>query len=150
MLLDLAHRLRRIVFRATGWRTRGVRVMAFDSAGRVLLIRHGYADRAAWGFPGGGIGWREMPAAAAVREVREEVGCALTDLEATGVFESAAEGWRDTVHLFRARTDDTPQVDDWEVKEARFFALDTLPPTTSPATLRRIAEFRGGPVTPDW
>lgn len=150
VLLDIAHRLRRLVFRTTGWRTRGVRVMAFDVRGRVLLIRHGYADRASWGFPGGGIGWRETPAEAAVREVREEVGCTLTDLEPAGVFASMAEGWRDTVHLFRARTADTPEADEWEVKEARFFALDALPVATSPATRRRLAEHRGKPIAPDW
>ena len=150
MLLDLAHRFRRAVLRATGWRTRGVRVMVFDPAGRVLLIRHGYGDRAAWMMPGGGLGRRETPVAGAAREVREEVGCTLTDVTPAGRFESTTEGWRDTVHLFHATTTDTPRVDDWEVKAARFFALDALPATTTPATLRRIAERDGAPIAARW
>ncbi len=150
MLLDLAHRVRRFVLRVTGWRTRGVRVMVFDRDGQVLLIRHGYADREAWWLPGGALGRREAPATAARREVREEVGCALVRLEDAGVFVSTAEGWRDTVYLFRADTDDVSRVDGREVVEARFFALDALPPTTTPATLRRIAELGGAPRAGQW
>lgn len=150
MLLDLAYRLRRLVLGRTGWPTRGVRVMVFDRAGRLLLVRHGYADRAAWMLPGGGLGWREAPAAGAVREVREETGCAIEAVEALGAFPSTAKGWPDTVHLFRATTAGAPQGDGWEVEEARFFARDALPAATSPATLRRLAELDGAPRAAEW
>jgi hypothetical protein len=35
------------------------------------------------------------------------------------------------------------RIDGVEIAEARFFPLDALPPSVSPATLRRIAEVRG-------
>ena len=56
---------------------------------------------------------------------------------------SASEGKRDTVFLYRARPTDPVRADGVEVAEARFFALDALPAAVSPATLRRIDEFRG-------
>lgn len=150
MLLDLAHRLRRLVLGVTGWRTRGVRVMVFDPTGRLLLVRHGYADRTAWTLPGGGLRWRETPAAGAAREVREETGCAVDGIEPLGTFASTAEGWRDTVHLFRATTVDGPTADGWEVKEACFFPLEALPAETSAATLRRVGELNGTARSPTW
>jgi hypothetical protein len=46
------------------------------------------------------------------------------------------------VFLFSGDTADAPRPDGREVIEARFFPLDALPPSTSPATLRRVAELR--------
>jgi 8-oxo-dGTP pyrophosphatase MutT (NUDIX family) len=43
--------------------------------GRVLLIQHSYRKR--WGIPGGLLNRGEAGTAAAVREVREEVGLAI-------------------------------------------------------------------------
>jgi hypothetical protein len=63
-------------------------------------------------------------------------------------YAARTEGRRDTVFLFRGTTGDTPVADAVELAEARFFALDDLPDTVSPATLRRIAEYRGA-AAPD-
>lgn len=50
-----------------------VSVVLVDEAGRVLMVRHrGHGD--AWGVFGGAIDVGESPAAAAVREAREEIG----------------------------------------------------------------------------
>ena len=91
----------------------------------------------------GGIRPFEAPEAAAVREVREELGCALTGLAFVSVHETQKEGKKDTVHLYRARAAGEVGIDGFEITEARYFALDALPASVSPATLRRIAEFRG-------
>ena len=49
-----------------------VSVLPVDQAGRLLLVRHaGHDDR--WGVLGGAVDVGESPAAAAVREAREEV-----------------------------------------------------------------------------
>ena len=53
-----------------------------------------------------------------------------------------SEGKRDTVYLFEASVVGTPRPDGGEVLEVRFFDLDELPTTVSPATLRRLAELR--------
>ncbi len=115
----------------------------FDEAGALLLVRNGYGRSELWVLPGGGVGWRETPRAAARRELMEEVGCYVSDLHEIGRYHSRAEGKRDVVHLFRGVTADQPHEDGIEVIEAAFFLIAMLPPETSPATLRRIAELRG-------
>lgn len=142
-LIDLAHRVRRRVLAILRWRTRGVKVMIHDPAGALLLVRHRYGRSDLWMLPGGGIDRRESPIEAARREVMEELDCTLRDLTPVASYQAAAEGRRDTVHLFRATTSDMPRVDPIELAEARFFALDALPDAVSPATRRRIDEAAG-------
>jgi ADP-ribose pyrophosphatase YjhB (NUDIX family) len=142
-LIQLGFRLRRLLL---GWlriRTRGVKVMLFNDSEELLLIRHSYGNQRLFLLPGGGVGWRETPEAAAKREIREEVGVGVRELALVSVHRNAAEGKRDTVHLFRAKADGIPVADGVEVVEARFFPLERLPETVSPATLRRIAEHLG-------
>jgi len=142
-LLQIGYWLRRLVIGALRLKTTGVKVMVFNEAGELLLIRNSYGDSAQYLLPGGGVSRRESPAAAAVREVHEELGLHVRDAEPVWTYESNAEGKRDTIHLFRVVTSERPQIDGREVIEAHFFALDALPPTVSPATRRRIAELRG-------
>ena len=134
---------RRRLWRLLRPRTRGVKVMLFDEAGAVLLVRHTYGRTDQFLLPGGGIRPFEKPAAAAAREVREELGCGVADLVFVSTHISTSEGRRDTVHLYRARVDGDACADGVEIAEARFFALDALPASASPATLRRIEEYRG-------
>ena len=150
-LIDLAHRLRRLALRVFKVRTTGVKAMVFDAEGRLLMIRHRYGSSELWMLPGGAVARGEALAEAAVREVMEEVSCRVDALAPVGTYRNRAEGRRDTVHLFRATTADVPVADGVEVAEARFFALDALPETTSPATMRRIAELIGQrTVTGEW
>jgi 8-oxo-dGTP pyrophosphatase MutT (NUDIX family) len=146
-LIDLAYRLRRRAMALVGWRTRGVKVMAFDPSGRVLLVRHRYGRSDLWMLPGGGIARGEAPIAAAVRELMEETGCRLDAAAIVGQWEARAEGRRDTVWLVRGTTADTPQIDGVELAEACFFAPDVLPAAASPATRRRVDELLGRRVS---
>lgn len=55
-----------------------------DAAGRVLVAQrppHKHLGLK-WEFPGGKVEPREEPAAALLREIREELGCTLADLRA--------------------------------------------------------------------
>ncbi len=150
-LLQLAHHARRTIFRLLRVRTHGVKVMLFDGDRRLLLVRNSYGRTQQHLLPGGGVKRREAPAAAAAREVREEVGVEATDLTLFAIYVSELEGRRDTIHLFTARTRDQAEADGVEVAEARFFALDALPDTLSDATARRIAEYRREQaVSPRW
>lgn len=142
-LLAPLHRLRRLVWRVLRPRTRGVKVMVFNEAGELLLVRHSYGNTALFMLPGGGIRPFEAPEAAAVREVREELGCAVEALTFVSLHHSASEGKRDTVHLYRARAAGEIRIDGIEIAEARFVALEALPDSVSPATRRRIAEHLG-------
>jgi 8-oxo-dGTP pyrophosphatase MutT (NUDIX family) len=142
-LLAPLYRVQRLVWRVIRPRTRGVKVMVFNDAGELLVVRHSYGNTKLFMLPGGGIRPFEAPEAAAVREIREELGCALTGLAFVSVHTSSHEGKRDTVHLYRATMAGEIRADGVEIDEARFFPLDALPPGASPATLRRIAEYRG-------
>lgn len=51
----------------------GVAAVVFDDSGRILLVEHSYHPRFPWGLPGGWIGDDEDPAAAVIRELKEEL-----------------------------------------------------------------------------
>ena len=127
----LAHRLR-----LRWWRLRkplltGCRVLAFDSAGRVLLVRHSYGS-GQWMPPGGGISRGEAPLGAAIRELHEETGCPLIDACEFGLVEEPLHGTINRVHLITGSTSGVPKPDGREVIAAAFFATPTLPSEMTP------------------
>lgn len=142
-LIDLLYRGQKQMWRIFRPRTRGVKVMLFDGDGAILLIRNSYGRSDLWVLPGGGVRPFETPEAAARREMREELGCALSGLGLRATLFSGAEGKRDTVFLFAAEAIGDPAPASFEVAEAGWFALDALPQATSPATRRRIDEHLG-------
>ena len=130
-------------------RTLGVRALVLDGAERVALVKHTYVPH--WYLPGGGVKKKESFAAALAREVREEIGLGEVRLERVlGVYRSASEGKDDHVVVFVVRTPEpTAEIraaDALEIEEAGWFALDALPEDISPASARRIAEYRRGEV----
>lgn len=124
-------------------RTRGVKVILFNDADEILLVRNSYGARPLHVLPGGGVRPWEEPAAAVRREIREELGCGLDGLRAVSTHLTSDEGKRDTVYVFEAKIAGKPQPDGVEVVDACFFPVDALPETVSPATARRLAERRG-------
>ena len=146
--LQILYLGRKLLYRALRVRTRGAKAMVFNPRGELLLIRNSYGPTHLFVLPGGGIGRRETPEAAAAREVREEVGLKVRQLARVSEHLNTREGKRDTIFLFNAVADGSPRIDNREVEEARFFALDALPENVSDSRLRRIAEFRGE-RTPD-
>ena len=149
--VKLLHGLRGLLLRTLRWKTRGVKLMVFNESGELLLVRNTYHLRHLYLLPGGGIRPFEAPEAAARREAREEAGVSAERIEPRASYQSEAEGRSDTIHLFTGHTADTPKADGVEVEEARFFPLDALPGNLSPATLRRIEEYRGErPVDSRW
>ena len=150
-LIQTAYVVRRRIF---GWlrlRTRGVKVMLFNEDGEILLIRNSYGNRDLFVLPGGGIGRRENPAAAATREVMEEVGLEVTGLTLVATYRSGAEGKRDSICLFQGRASGVPRTDSIEIDEAGYYGLNDLPTNVSPATRRRIEEVSGKrPIDGRW
>lgn len=92
--------------------------------GRLLLVRHSY--RAGYGLPGGRIGRRESPAAAAARELREEVGIAVApgELSPVGAAAYPAGHSRNAHYVFEFHPAHEPEIaiDNREIVEARFVA----------------------------
>lgn len=116
----------------------------------MLLVRHTY-QRKYWYLPGGGVEKGESFAAAARREVWEETGLRLGDPRLFSVYFSQREGKNDHVALFVAEDAvGEPKATGSEIAEAAFFPLDALPSDTSPATRRRLAEYRGAPLAEEW
>lgn len=132
--------------------TLGVRVLALNDDGRLLLVRHTYVP--GWHLPGGGVDVGETAEAAATRELQEEANVALAEpLALMGVFFNPRMGGRDHVVLYRAGavTVGPRPKPGLEIVAAEFFSLDALPQDVTPATLRRLAEWRdGAPLSSTW
>jgi 8-oxo-dGTP pyrophosphatase MutT (NUDIX family) len=141
--LNAIYATQKMAWRILRPRTRGVKVMLFNARGELILVRNSYGRSDLFVLPGGGVRPFEAPAKAAAREVHEEIGLHVTDLRLLSQHASSAEGKRDSIHLFEGRVDGVPRLRGIELEEARFVALDRLPPATSPATRRRIDEYVG-------
>lgn len=119
-------------------------VLFRDRQGRVLLVKPSYKD--GWEIPGGYVEHGESPLAAALREVREELGADLevTDLLVLDWAPHPAEGDKLLV-IFRGGTLDTADLDGLqlaadEITEARFFDVEELPSLMPDRLARRVAE----------
>ncbi|MEL7730517.1 NUDIX domain-containing protein [Citromicrobium bathyomarinum] len=138
LALRIAHRLRHYWRRIARPQLRGVSVLLRDGQGRVLMVRHAYGPPQ-WSPPGGGIARGEPPEDAARREMEEELGLRIERLVLLGTLSETISGAPHTAYLFTAQIDALPRPDGREVVEARFFALDGLPPEMSALTRRRLA-----------
>ena len=126
IVLRLAHGVRRRWWFVRRPQLAGCRVLAFDSEGRVLLVRHSYGN-GAWMPPGGGLQKGENPLVAAQRELLEETGCTLQWAAHIELAEELLHGAGNAVHVVAGDTLDPPLADGREIIEARFFAVTDLP-----------------------
>lgn len=110
---------------------------------QVLLLRHGYAP--GWLLPGGGVERGESLAAAALRELREEVAIeAEEEPKLHGLFLNDSNFRGDHVACFVLRRFRQGAFrPGFEVRAAQFFPVESLPEATTPGTIRRIAEVTG-------
>lgn len=137
MALPWAHRIRK---RWRQWRKtplRGVSIILTDTQKRVLLLRHSYGA-AVWALPGGGLAQGEDAAEGGKREIYEELDLRLGPLMLLGVLNEVISGSPHQAYIFTAPCTDIPKPDRREVLEARFFALDNLPPNISALTHSRL------------
>lgn len=107
--------------------------VVLDAQGRVLLQRHRHWVPDVWGLPGGIVQRRETLEAAFTREVREENGLSLVNVQMLKV----CSGYNLRLEVFfraRADADGEPvlKLQNTEVLEARFFAFDELPANILP------------------
>ena len=104
----------------------GVRCL-IECDGRALFVRQTYG-KMQWTFPGGGPHRTESREDAARREVKEEVGITLAELQYLGEYTTTEEYKRDTVRCYcgKALSPDF-KIDRNEIYEAGWFNLDNLP-----------------------
>lgn len=145
-LYRLANEARKLVWKVTRPRLHGCRAVALDPEGRVLLVRQSYGPKS-WLLPGGGMGLKADPVESAAREMLEETGCVLRDARLVERFEIVLHGARNLDHLVVGTTTGPIRIDEREIIEAGFFALNALP---SPIYRRHgeglprwIAEWQG-------
>lgn len=125
--------------------TMGVRAAVIDKDNRVFLIRHTYVP--GWYLPGGGVETGETVLKAMARELREEAMIEVTAPPVLhGVFFNRHISKRDHVLIYVVRAFQVlgEKKPDREIAECGFFPIDALPPQTTPATRRRLAEIIGG------
>lgn len=142
-ILPLAHNIRHRWRRFRKVPIAGVSVVLTNAAGHVLLLRHSYGPNV-WGLPGGGLKPGEDPAACSRREVQEELGVVLDEVERVGTIEEVLSGSPHTAHLFTAECPSDPVPDKREVIEARFFSASHLPPNLGVVTQRRLTIWENG------
>ena len=138
LALRLAHGVRRRWWRLFRVRLEGCRVLAIDSAGRVLLIRHSYGS-GTWLLPGGGIARGEAPLAAGLRELAEETGLSLAQARCLAVIDEPLYGTVNRVHLVCGTAQGDLRCDGREVIAARFFAATDWPDDLSPRLAAQLA-----------
>ncbi len=100
-----------------------------DEAGRVLLLRHRYRPGSGWGIPGGFLQSGEQPETAIRRELREEIGLEVRQIELA--FVRSLERYRQIEIIFRCIPNGNVHPQSREISSAEWFSLDSLPTSLS-------------------
>lgn len=137
--------------RATRGMTLGVRGVAVNGEGRVLLVRHTYLH--GWWLPGGGVERGQSCEAALIREMREEAGV-IVEGRPTLISVHSNERFFRGDHVLVYRIDRftlTDRTSHGEIAEIGWFDPAALPEETHRATRARLAEVFGeDEATPHW
>lgn len=132
----------RLYWKLFNIKTYGVRILIV-SEGEVVLVRHWY--NFLWVMPGGGIKKYETPEQSAIREMKEELGIEINQLDyKLGTYTNNKEGKNDIVHCFVVELNKKLMMSkkfNFEISDKIWFRIDALPEGTSKATVNRIKEY---------
>ncbi len=117
----------------------GVQGLVFDSAGRLLLLRHTYKGAYPWGLPGGGMARGETAPQAVMREVREEAGLQVRVVALLGLETHPSRLLVEVFYLCRAHGGSfQPNA---EIAGYGYFDLARLPADIEPRLRRIILQY---------
>lgn len=106
---------------------------------KILFVRLGYSHKV-WTIPGGRVDKNETPEQTVRREVKEEVGITLGDIEMIGEYVSTREYKIDTVKCFQAWVDSFDfKIDNIEIIEAKWCIIDNLPTPHGPRLKQQLS-----------
>ena len=122
----LPARVRRWSMRATQTRfTVTAGALIFNDAGEVLLLKHRFRAGSGWGIPGGFLEHGEQPEEALRRELREEIGLEVEEVE---IFTARSFKKPQQVEiLFCCRANGSVKSRTMEVEQAEWFSPRELP-----------------------
>ncbi len=112
-----------------------------DDEGKVLLLDHVFRPDSGWGLPGGFLNKAEQPESALRRELHEEIGVDLEDVEM--LFARTLPLQRQLEIYFKARAIGVPEPHSFEIRKAEWFPLDGLPAQLSKDQRRLIQRALG-------
>ena len=114
-----------LVFRISSKKDR-VRVIVYRDDGDILLVKNRFS-RQKWALPGGGVKHNESYEQAAVREVLEEIGLKIHNLQYLGKANSHESYAKFSVRVFVAHASDYDIRCNFEMMEARWLNMNYLP-----------------------
>src|SRR3979409_1915935 len=115
--------------------------MILDDHDRILLLDHVFRPDGGWGIPGGFLTKGEQPEAALRRELKEEIGIEVDDVEM--LFARTLGKPRQIEIYFCARAVGKAVPCSFEIRSAGWFAIDDLPRELSSDQRRLILRALG-------
>ncbi len=139
-IYKLTHPLFRLYWKIFKPVTMGTKAIVINN-NSVLLVKNINVSK--WSLPGGKVDYGEIPEACILRELKEELSLDLTTVDfKLGEYVSEKEGKKDTVFVFVINLKNRDFKKMWELQDAEWVSLDNLPIDISPATLRRLNEYK--------
>jgi ADP-ribose pyrophosphatase YjhB (NUDIX family) len=114
--------------------------IVLNDQGQLLLLKHVFRAGSGWGIPGGFISANEQPEAALRRELREEVGLEIGDLQIALV---RTFRHRQVELIFKCRPAGEARPRGLEIKTATWFPLNALPDELSDDQRNLIGKVLG-------
>lgn len=142
-LISFVNLLRQLCWRILKSTTIGIRLLLLTNK-EVLLVKHSYLNQ--WFLPGGEAKAKETIKEALEREIKEELGVEIEGkIQILGIYSNFQEHKRDYIIVFFTEgvkiVKPTITLQNFEIKDIKYFPLEVLPLDTSPGTRKRIQEF---------